>query len=322
MLEALQIFAGLTFLIYGGDVLVDGSVALAKRMNISKAVIGLTIVAFGTSAPEFVVNITSVLKEKNDIAIGNIIGSNISNTFLILGISTFFAKIALDDKQIRNDTLFLSLITFLFIGISYYQGFVGLYDGILYLALLILYSIKKYRWVRQNKIAILANIEDADENYEDTLEHELAGVKALFMVIIGITMLIIGGDFTVLGAIGIANMIGVSEAVISVTIIAIGSSAPELSACISACKKGHSEIAISNVVGSNIFNIILGLGAIAIFRDIEISDKFLKFDLIYLAMAMTTLLIACLLPKKIGRVLATIFVLLYTVFIILQYTNI
>lgn len=310
MIEGLEILGGLVLLFYGGDTLVDGSVSLARRLHVPKAIIGLTIVAFGTSAPEFVVNIEAALKNLDDIAIGNIVGSNISNTLLILGVSGMFAVIKLTNKQVRKDLIFLTIITIMFLAVSYYQQKVGFIDGLVYLTLLLAYSIKKYQWVRKNK-----DVQQLD------IDHDFKAFKAVSFIVLGIIMLILGGNLTVMGAVGIAQQLGISEAVISVTIIAIGSSAPELSACVSACKKGHSEIAIANVIGSNIFNIILGLGAISVFKDINISEKFLNFDMFFLAFSICALLFATIFSGKISRTLAVFFVLIYITFLSLQYIH-
>lgn len=311
ILDIIYILSGLTLLFFGGDKLVDGAVAIARKAHISKAVIGLTIVAFGTSAPEFVVNIHAMLANLDSVAIGNVIGSNISNGLFILGISGMFATINLKNRQIRQDILFLTLITLIFLGFCYHQQKVGIIDGFIYLILMAAYSFRKYDWVKNNK----------QKEDEFDIEGDLKSLKALAYVVAGIAMLILGGDLTVTGAISIAKSLGISEAIISVTIIAFGSSAPELATCISACKKGHDDIALSNIIGSNIFNIVLGLGAISVFQEIFIANKFIEIDLPFLMASVCILIFAMIFYKKIPRTLAVLLILLYIAFLGLQYIN-
>jgi len=270
----------------------------------------LTIVAFGTSAPEFVVNIQAILGNFDDIAVGNIIGSNISNSFLILGSTAIFSSILFTNKSLNLDISFLLIITAAFITICFVFKEVNLYSGLGLTFILLYYSNLKFNQVKKNKK--LLDPELTEPVADSTL-------KLVSIIILGMAMLVVGGKITVDGAIGIAKLLNISEAVISATIIALGSSLPELAACVAAAKKKQTEIAITNVVGSNIFNIVLGLGFIAFFQPIEISSKFLNFDLYFLSLSIFILAIIAFITKKLVRNVAILFILIYLTFIFLQY---
>lgn len=249
---------GFVLLIKGADFLVDGSVSIAKRFNISNLAIGLTLVAFGTSAPELAVNITSSLKGEADLAIGNIIGSNIANVFLILGVSAIIFPLT-----VRHNTVWkeipLSFLAALLVGFMANDVFIEgasrnamtRIDGLSLISFFVIFLYYTFNIAKQG----------GETNFESVEKMPIS--KSAALIAVGLVGLVVGGRWIVDGAIAIAVYSGISQSIIGLTIVAIGTSLPELATSAVAAYKKHSDIAIGNVVGSNIFNIfwILGLSA-------------------------------------------------------------
>lgn len=249
---------GFVLLIKGADFLVDGSVSIAKRFGVSNLAIGLTLVAFGTSAPELVVNIVSSLKGEPDLAIGNIIGSNIANIFLILGVSAVIFPLT-----VRHNTVWkeipLSFLAALLVGFMANDVFIEgagqnaitRIDGLALISFFVIFLYYTFNIAKQG----------GETNLESAEKMPIS--KSVFLIMGGLIGLIIGGNWIVNGAIAIAEYSGINQSIIGLTIVAIGTSLPELATSAVAAYKKHSDIAIGNVVGSNIFNIfwILGLSA-------------------------------------------------------------
>lgn len=249
---------GFVLLVKGADFLVDGSVSIAKRFNISNLAIGLTLVAFGTSAPELAVNITSGLKGETDLAIGNIIGSNIANVFLILGVSAVIYPLT-----VRHNTVWkeipLSFLAALLVGFMANdvfiegagQNVITRIDGLALISFFVIFLYYTFNIAKQG----------GEMNFESVEKIPIS--KSVTLIAAGLVGLIVGGKWIVDGAIAIAQYSGISQSIIGLTIVAIGTSLPELATSAVAAYKKHSDIAIGNIVGSNIFNIfwILGLSA-------------------------------------------------------------
>lgn len=261
MLTYTLFIIGFGFLIKGADLLVDGASSIAKRFNISNLVIGLTIVAFGTSAPEFIVNIFASLKGNSDIAIGNILGSNIANILLILGVSAIIYPITAKKNTVLKE-IPLSLLAAVALGVVANDVLLdgGSFSAITRtdgLILLLFFIIFLYYTFGIAKTAV-------DEDLGDQEIKLMKNWQAVLFIVLGLIGLTLGGQWIVNGAIKIASNLGVSQSLIGLTIVAIGTSLPELAtSAMAACKK-QSDIAIGNVVGSNIFNIFWILGASAI----------------------------------------------------------
>ena len=254
---------GIFSLVKGADLLVDGSVAIAKRFNVSNLVIGLTLVAFGTSAPELVVNITSSFLGKSNLAIGNILGSNIANIFLILGVAAIIYPIKPQKKTLFIEIPFNLFLVFLLFFLannffSHSQPNLGLIDGIILLGLLGLFLY--YAFFTHKKIEPEGEIEN------------LSFLKAIILIILGLLGLYFGGRWVVNSAVKLALSLGISEELIGLSIVAIGTSLPELVTSAVAAVKKESDIAIGNVVGSNIFNITWILGLSSIIRPITFNQ--------------------------------------------------
>lgn len=253
------LFVGIFLLVKSADYLVDGASAIASRFGISSLVIGLTVVAFGTSAPELVVNVIAGIQGNADIALGNINGSNLANMLLVLGVIALIAPVTIKRRSIQKEIPFMILALLMlaiFLSDKYIldSNILGL-DKIDGFALLGFFSIfLVYMFYSAKETGSKGKVEVPD--------FELP--RAIFLLIGGLLGLVIGGSLTVNSAIELAGMIGLSQGLIGATIIAIGTSLPELATAISAAKKGQTDMAIGNVVGSNIFNIFMVLGLTAV----------------------------------------------------------
>ncbi len=265
---------GFTLLIFAGDFLVRGAVSLAESFGIPAIVIGLTIVAFGTSAPELVISIKAALEGHNGIAMGNVVGSNIANILLVLGIPALIKAIPCGGAGSARNAFFMIIVTIVFIICCWYQPLTYIH-GLVLLALLALFLIDSVRFSRKQR-ELGACLEDPLDEIEGRTNNKLL---ALLFVVLGIIGLPIGGHLTVNGSVGIATFFNVSEAAIALTIIAIGTSLPELVTAIIAARKGHTELVMGNIIGSNVFNIAAIIGTTALIAPIETPSRMYHFDL-------------------------------------------
>ncbi|MBN7815069.1 calcium/sodium antiporter [Algoriphagus pacificus] len=266
---------GLVILLYGGKILVDGASAIAVKLGMSAGLIGLTIVAFGTSAPELLVSVNAALKGNSDISIGNVVGSNIANIGMVLGISGLFYPILIRKSALRFDYSMTLLVTLLFYGLSY-NGMIELWEGILLFSLFIAFNIFLFRNSGQG----LADESEVIEEVEQVKGYSWLVAISLFFG--GIVGLYFGSELLVNNAIKISREFGVSERVIGVTIIAIGTSLPELITSIMAALSKNTDMAIGNILGSNIMNILSIIGITAIIKPIGVSDDFLNSDFLWM----------------------------------------
>lgn len=247
------IVLGLALLIFGGDWLVDGAVGIAQRAKLSPMVIGLTIVAFGTSAPELLVSIQAALGGNPGIALGNVVGSNIANIALILGVTALIHPIPVAGSTIKIDAPFLVFSTVALTLISYFCGALNRIEGIIGLLMLVIFVGYQIRSTRAaNKTADEAPADEAPA---------MPVWKAIALLVLGIAALKYGAQWLVDGAVTIASSLGVDDRIIGLTIVAIGTSLPELFASVIAARKGNVDLAVGNVVGSNLFNIMCVLCA-------------------------------------------------------------
>lgn len=261
MLTAVQLVIGLTILLIGGDCLVRGSSRIASAFGMSQLLIGMTIVSLGTSAPELAVCLDAVLHGTSEIALGNIVGSNISNILLILGLTALFYPITVSHRIIRVEVPVMIGFSFLFL-ILVFDGRLSMLDGAGLVFCMLLFLAAQIRSeIRRQKNS---NDEESDAKVDTAKKSWKAIASSLSLMLAGIVMLWLGADWMVAAAVDIARAWGVSELVIGLTIVAIGSSAPELITTVSAVKQGHAEMALGNVLGSNIANLLTvgGLSAI------------------------------------------------------------
>jgi cation:H+ antiporter len=273
-MDYLFLLLGLAMLASGGDALVRGSLAAAKLMGISPLLSGLLIVGFGTSMPELMVSVIAALSEQADIAIGNVVGSNISNIMLILGSCALLAPMTVSPSVLRRDAVTGVAASLLFVALVG-GGALGRSDAVVFLLALAAFLVWAYRSERVDALPS-AELHMAEAN-ELTVLPRSAGwmVVAVFA---GLLLLILGSRILLLGAIGIASRLGVSEAVIGLTVVAVGTSLPELSTSVVATLRRHADVAVGNVLGSNIFNLLGILGVSALLQPLPVHARILQFD--------------------------------------------
>lgn len=261
LLNILLLIIGFAMLVKGADWFVDGAAGIASKLKIPQLVIGLTIVAMGTSAPEAAVSITASLKGNSGIAIGNVVGSNILNVLLILGIMALIVNVAIQKSTLMVEIPYMIVITLVLMGMGMTGGQVSRPEGGILWVLFIAYLGYMFYLTKNKK--------------DEEVEEKRSGWKLLLFMVIGIVLIVMGSNFTVDGATEIARAIGISERFIGLTIVAFGTSLPELVTSVTAAKKGNADIAIGNIVGSNIFNILFILGTTALITPIPYESAFL-----------------------------------------------
>ncbi len=262
---------GIILLFVGAEGLIRGSSNLAIKIGITPLVVGLTVVAFGTSAPELVVSLSAALKGNSTISLGNVIGSNIANIALILGVAALIRPLDVHAKVIiREIPIMIGISVLLFFLLL--DGKIDFFDGLIFIALLILYNVFSVLLARKEKSSEVQN------EFKEGLKSRLGVTISIILMIAGLALLIIGANLFVQSAVAIAKLFNVSDAVIGLTIVAIGTSLPELITSIVAAYKKEADIAIGNVVGSNVFNILGILGITALIIPVS-SDGISKIDL-------------------------------------------
>lgn len=260
----LLMFIGLLLLAVGAEGLVRGSSSVALRLGVTPLVVGLTIVAFGTGSPEFVVSIGSALNNNSGLALGNVIGSNISNIALILGIAAVIKPLNVKAEIVRRETPIMIVITGLF-WLLLYDGELGRVDGLLLTVGAITYTFLTYYLSKQKQK------KEVEKEFEEAYEKPKGTVwKDVVFIIGGLSLLILGANLLLEGAVFVAKYFGLSEVVIGLTIIAIGTSLPELATSVMAAKKGEADVALGNAIGSNVLNILAVLGVTALIQPISI----------------------------------------------------
>ena len=308
LLAIIQLIAGFVLLYFGGDWLVNGGVALARRFRISPLVIGMTIVAFGTSAPELLVSMTSSIKGSAGIAMGNVIGSNIANIGLILGLTAMLCPIPTENRKVSANGLVMILASLLALVFSLNNGLSRI-EGLILFAGIILFTVISIRLGRTKQ--------DATQPDSEPQGKEMSVLVALLLVALSCAMLAFGADFMVDGATSIAQALGVSDKVIGLTIVALGTSLPELAASVAAALKKEMDISIGNIIGSNIFNLMCVLGVSASIRPIPFDYMQYRMDFVIM-MAFSAGLIILIQPWKaqgrLGRISGIIMFAAYAIY--------
>jgi cation:H+ antiporter len=309
MINILFLIGGLAAIIIAANYLVDGASALAKRLGVSDLITGLTVVAFGTSAPELTVNIFSALEGSTDLAVGNVLGSNMANILLILGISAIIFPITVKHSTKWKEIPFalLAIIVFAVLANDIFidksdKNIVTRVDGIVLLLFMVVFLVYTFNMAMSQKY----------EEMEEPHIKQMKLSKSLLFILAGLVGLFFGGKYMVQGAVDIAEKLGMSQRVIGVTIVAIGTSLPELAASLVAAFKKKTDIAIGNVVGSNIFNVFFILGTTAVIKPLPF-DNALNFDTMVTIFASILLFITTMTIgiNKITRTEGIIFVLIY-----------
>ncbi|MGY9047053.1 hypothetical protein P775_13830 [Puniceibacterium antarcticum] len=295
---------GVYLLIKGGDWTVDNAVVIAERSGLSKLFIAATIVAFGTSAPELFTSVNANISGYPGISVGNVLGSNIANILMVIGISAMIAPVVFNRAEVRVDTLVMIGATAVLVVASLY-GLVPRWGGFAMVAAIILYVLYQYK----------ASKLDVDEEEEHESGASMPGV----MLMVGILTLLVGSEILVQGAVAGGVALGVPEAVIGMTMIAFGTSLPELTACVAAARKGQSDMIIGGIVGSNIFNILSVMAFSAIAKPLIIDSRFAQFDMPIVVVVTLIFAVFLLFAGKIGRVAGALMALGYLVFTGAQY---
>lgn len=287
VIQILLLVLGFFFLVKGADWFVEGSSKVAEKFGIPQLVIGLTIVAMGTSLPETAVSISAALKGSAEISIGNILGSNILNILLILGLTALICPVAVQKSTIRYEIPYVVLVSAVLMGIGYTDHIVSRLDGLILWALMICYLLYLRRMVKSG---------------EETLEEipgegvEMPVWKMLLMIVAGGACIVIGSDLAVDSASELARIFGMSERLIGLTIVAFGTSLPELVTSVTAAIKGKADIAVGNIVGSNIFNILFVIGTSSLITPVVYAESFFVDSIVCIAVAI--LLWLCVFRNK------------------------
>lgn len=296
-MDFLIIMVGLAALLFGGEMLVRGAVALAGALRISPMIVGLTVVGFGTSSPELLTSLQAAFAGSPGIAIGNVVGSNLGNILLILGITAVLAPITVQPAMLRRDGTVMAVASVLCL-FAVMTGELGrIAGGALFAALIIYLTLTIWYERRHHTPATDLYLQEAE-----TLPiPDSAWPKALLIFAVGLAITLVGARLLVTGAISVATLLGLSEAVIGLTIVAIGTSMPELVTSLIAARKGHGDVALGNIIGSNIFNILGILGVTALVHPLTVPPSIAQIDIWVMIAATAVLLVFARTGWRIGR---------------------
>ena len=308
---------GLVLLIVAAEIMIRGAVGGSRILKISPHVIGLTVIAFGTSAPELFVSLKAALQGHHGVAVGNVIGSNIANILLMIGTVGVIYPFVCGDSALRRDGFVLLTSTVAFV-ILCHNGVITLWHGVIMFSVLIGYLAYCYISDRRNLAnddSIHAREVEEFETLPDTLP------KAVIFTIIGLIGVIFGARLLVDGAVDVARLLGVSETVIGITMVALGTSMPELATTVVAALRRHNDVALGNIIGSNIFNTLGILGVVSIVTPVSIPPEIMQTN-IWVMLGVTTVFVtAALSLKTLGRPLAIMFFCCYTLFVTNQFVT-
>ncbi len=309
IISVISLIAGFVMLIKGADMFVDGASKVAAKLKVPLIVIGLTIVAFGTSAPEAAISINSAVQDNAGIAVGNVIGSNILNILLILGISALFTSVPVKKTTLRYEIPFVFIISVVLLVLGIIGGTIGKLDSAILLVLFVAFFIYLILLSKKGE-------SDADDDVPALTEKDTV-LKMIIFIIIGLVAIVLGSDFTVTGATAIAEALNVEARIIGLTIVAFGTSLPELVTSVTAAKKHQADIAIGNIVGSNIFNILLVIGLAGVFspNPIIFEESFIIDAIVAIAAALILWLLV-LRNKKIQKAGGIVMLCCYAVYFV------
>ena len=284
------IIVGFVLLIKGADFFVGGASGIAEKFKIPQMIIGLTIVAFGTSAPEAAISISAALQGTTGIAIGNILGSNLLNVLLILGITSCIVPLHIQKSSLRFDMPFNIVISVVLLAMGFFLGKLNLICGVILWAMMIFFMVKL--------------LKDAKKGMAEAAEEEPVQTKNVFLLILytigGLAAVVWGSDITVDNAKIIASLLGMSDRLIGLTVVAFGTSLPELITSVTAARKGNADIAVGNILGSNIFNVLFVLGTVSLITPVEFASAFL-LDAVLCIVSMVLLLLLCFKKQILSR---------------------
>lgn len=304
---------GMYLLVKGGNWTVDSAIYIARHLGVSPIVVGFTIVAFGTSFPELLASLAANLRGAPGITIGNVLGSNVANIFMVAGVTAIFVPLAAHPKLLIRDIIIMlvstAILSYLMLG-----EIIGKVEGGALFGLLIVYSLWKYKNAKSGN-AIIEEVEQPEfKNFK----------TSLLFLLLGLAVISLGADLLIRGGVLTANILGVPDLIIGLSMIAIGTSLPELSTCIAAARKKHTDVVLGNIIGSNIFNILMIIGVCAFVKPISMGDidpRAFQIDL-WITVGVTVLFsLWILIFRKINRTTGFVFVGLYALYILLQYQS-
>lgn len=311
MLSFVFLVIGFALMIWGADKFVAGASALARKLGVSPLLIGLTIVAFGTSMPELAVSVTAALRGANEIAVGNVVGSNIFNLLVVAGLSAAVCPLVMDKTLLRRDWPLSILASVLLLGAIAPDLTIARWEGVVLLIIFAFILTHQIRTALQNREQLAAAAAEAEAEAE-AAEAPMSTAMIWVNILLGLACIVIGGQLAVNGATGIARMFGLSETLIGLTIVAMGTSLPELVTSIVAARKGQNDIAMGNVIGSNLFNIFLILGVSSVITPIPVQATSIVDCLFLIAISAVFYLPAR--KGKLGRVPGIAMVAMYAVY--------
>ena len=301
----LYFLSGFILLYYGADFLVRGSSSIAVSFGVKKIVVGLTIVALGTSMPEFVVSLFAAVKKVDDVSVGNIVGSNMANILLVLGLSSVIRPIKVKKRIFLLELPVLLLITLMFV-LFCMDGTLKGYEGALMLIVFVVYMT-----------FIIANRKVRNSADVDLVPMERGHIiRNTLLTVLGLLGLVIGGQLTVRGAIGLARAVGISELVIGLTVVALGTSLPELFTSVVAVMKKEDEISIGNIIGSNLFNTAFVLGVVPMIYSLKIDAHVIRFENVFMLCITVLFAILLFIGRGLSRLEGVFLLLLYVLFIL------
>jgi len=305
IISVIYLIIGTVLLYFGANWMVKSSVHIASKLNISRFVIGLTIVAFGTSLPELGVSLKAALFNKSDIAIGNIIGSNITNVLLVLGLSSMFNPILISFSKIKKDILIYLFVCILLVFLLQ-NGILERWEGVLLFTGIIFYTIHSFVTDKSH-----------DEDFEDLFS---TWRRTIIFLVLGIILLYIGSESFIKGAVDFAKIIGVSDLIIGMSVVALGTSLPELVTSVFAAVKKEHSISVGNIIGSNLFNILSVLGLVSIIKPLSVESSIFRFEIPIMIAAGLLLIPISLRQRPISKVISLSMLFGYSVFICILFT--
>lgn len=305
LIWTLALAAGIALLVKAADWFVSGASELAAMLGIPQLIIGLTVVAMGTSIPEAAVSISAVIKGNADITIGNVVGSNILNILIILGLSAVITSLSVEKTTIKHELPFLVAISILLL-LQGLDGNIGFFDGFVQLVIFVMYLIYLFLSAKHKNNAC---------EKEASIRNDKRIWQTIIMCAFGLAMTVIGSNLSVDAACRIAEKLGMTERFIGLTIVALGTSLPELVTTVTAARKGSSDIAVGNIVGSNIFNILFVVGVSAIINPVAFADDF-RLDSAVSAAAALILILFCIKDKEIKRCHGIVMLITYALYFI------
>jgi cation:H+ antiporter len=318
LINVVLVSVGLAMLYFGAEWLVRGSINIANKFKISQLVIGLTIVAFGTSTPELSVSVSSAMEGLPDVALGNVVGSNIANIGLILGLSAIITPILVTKSTIRKEIPIMIGVALIIVVVSI-DGNISTIDGVLLAIGIVAFTIFSYKSSKKDSTEKPLTTNESQINNIQVQQSKVIP-KSIALVGIGLVLLTFGSFMTVENAVVLAHSFGISERIIGLTLVAVGTSLPELITSVIAARKGHGDLSIGNIVGSNIFNILAILGISAAIAGISVSDA-MWFDYAIMIVFSTALLVVMKTGFRINRIEGLVLIsgyIAYTVFLFLK----